>query len=282
MGLRLQSVAPGQGLHWIHQGLRLWARRPLAFVALFLTFLMCVLLLAALVPYLGGLISLALLPMLSLGFMIASRSALADGPVHALQMIEGLRAVDSARRRSQLMLCAGYALCSIAVITVADWVDDGLFTELQRLLATQSQSQGPASTELDTMLADPRLFNGMVVRLGLAALVSVPFWHAPALVHWGGQGALQALFSSSVAVWRARWAFMTYMVGLAGLAMVVALAVTLVALLTGSRQWVGMLTLPLVLAFSALFYVTLWFSFSDSFAADSAEQPAQAEPPQLH
>ena len=27
----------------------------------------------------------------------------------------------------------------------------------------------------------------------MGALLSVPFWHAPALVHWGGQGLTQAL-----------------------------------------------------------------------------------------
>ena len=41
----------------------------------------------------------------------------------------------------------------------------------------------------------------------LGALLSVPFWHAPALVHWGGQGVAQALFSSTLALWRNKAAF---------------------------------------------------------------------------
>ena len=273
MGLRLHPVAPGRGLNWIRQGLTVWARRPLAFTSLFLFFLMTVMLLAWLLPYLGSVLGLALLPMLSLGFMIATRSALGDQPVHALQLIEGLRTVDARRRRSQLLLCAGYALCSLAVFSLANWVDGGLFHDLQRLLATRPK--GPPTPEMDAVMADPRLANGMFVRAALAALVSVPFWHAPALVHWGGQSALQALFSSTVAVWRARAAFVVYMLGLTGLVVLVGLALTLLALVTDSGEFVGLLALALALGFSAMFYVSLWFSFQDSF---DAELPGQAPP----
>lgn len=269
MRLQLNPVVPAQGLGWLREGLALWGKRPLAFVSLFVFFLMTVLLMSLLLPVLGGMLGLALLPMLTLGFMIATRGALAGGPVHVLQLVEGLRAVDGARRRAQLLLCAGYALSSLLVMLLASWVDDGLFNELQRELA--EASDGKPSDAVQAIASDPRLFNGMVVRLGLVALLSVPFWHAPALVHWGHQGALQALFSSALALWRARGAFAVYMIGLAAMAMGVAFAVTLVALASGSRQWVGLLTLPLALAYTALFYVTLWFSFRDSFVANPAE-----------
>jgi len=271
MGLRLHPVAPRQGLRWVRQGFALWARRPLAFVGLFMVFLFAILLLMALVPVLGGALGMALLPMLSLGFMIASRSALAGGPVHALQLIEGLRHPDRAQRKAQWLLCGAYAIASMVVITTADWVDGGLFEALQREMA---EAGGTASPELEAILADPRLMQGMLVRVGLAGLLSVPFWHAPALVHWGGQGALQALFSSTIALWRTRGAFTLYMLGWAGAMLAVAGVVALVGSLMGLRQVVGILTLPIGLVFSAAFYVSLWFSFSDTFgAADEATTP---------
>lgn len=269
MGLRLHPVAPRQGLRWVRQGFTLWTRRPLAFVGLFTFFLFAVLLLVALVPVLGGLLGMALLPMLSLGFMIASRGAAAGGPVHALQLIEGLRHPDRAQRRAQWLLCGGYALASMVVITTADWVDGGLFEALQREMA---ESGGEASPKFDAILADPRLLQGMLVRVGLAGLLSVPFWHAPALVHWGGQGALQALFSSTVALWRTRGAFTLYMLGWAGAMLAVAGVVALVGSLLGARQVLGILTLPIGLVFSAAFYVSLWFCFADTFGA--ADDPA--------
>ena len=270
MGLRLHPVAARQGLQWVRQGFTLWARRPLAFVGLFAFFLFAVLLLMALVPILGGPLGMALLPMLSLGFMIASRSAAAGGPVHALQLVEGLRHPDRAQRKAQWMLCGAYALGSMVVITAADWVDNGLFEALQREMA-ESGGAGTASPELEAILADPRLVQGMLVRLGLAGLLSVPFWHAPALVHWGGQSALQALFSSTVALWRTRGAFTAYLLGWGAAMLVVAALVALIGTLFGARQALGILPLPIGLIFSAAFYVSLWFSFADTFgAADEA------------
>lgn len=267
MGLRLHPVAPRQGWSWLRQGLLLWARRPLAFVGLFVFFLFSVLLLMVVVPVLGGPLGMALLPMLSLGFMVASRSALAGGPVHVGQLADGLRHPDRKQRKAQWLLCAAYAACTIVVITLADWVDGGLFEDLQREMA-QSSADGKSSPQVDAILEDPRLVQGMLVRVGLAGLLSVPFWHAPALVHWGGQGALQALFSSTVALWRTRGAFTVYMLGWLGAMVAVGSLVTLVAMLTGARQLLGLMTLPIGLVFSAAFYVSLWFSFADTFGAD--------------
>ena len=268
MGLRLHPVAPAQGWHWLRQGLRLWLQRPLAFVGLFVFFLSGVLLLMVLVPLLGGPLGMALLPMLSLGFMIASRSALAGGPVHIGQLFAGLRQPVRSQRKAQFALCAAYALGTMLVITLSDWVDGGTFDALQREMAA-SGNDGKPSAALDAILADPRLLNGMLVRLGLAGALSVPFWHAPALVHWGGQSALQALFSSTVALWRTRAAFTLYLLGWAGVMVAAGTVFSLLAAVTGAAQLLGLLTLPLGLAFSAAFYVSLWFSFDDTFGAST-------------
>jgi hypothetical protein len=272
MGLRLHSVAPARGWAWLRQGLQLWLRRPLAFVGLFVFFLFSVLLLMVVLPFVGGPLGMALLPMLSLGFMVASRSLLAGGPVHIGQLVEGLRHPVRSQRRAQWLLCGAYALGTMLVITLSDWVDGGTFDALQREMAAAG-ADGKPSPALDAVLADPRLVNGMLVRIGLAGLMSVPFWHAPALVHWGGQGALQALFSSTVALWRTRAAFSVYMLGWLAVMLAVGGIVSLLAAVTGARQLLGLTTLPLGLAFSAAFYVSLWFSFDDTFGASEPERP---------
>ncbi len=279
MALRLLPVAPRQGWLWIRQAFALWRRRPLAFVGLFAFFLMVVLLLMALVPVLGGLLGMALLPMLSLGFMIASRSALAGGPVHALQLVAGLRHPVPQQRRAQWMLCGLYALAAMLAVTLADWVDGGQFEALWKLLGDVSNAAGngagnaakPATAaQIEAVLSDPRLAHGLLVRFGLPALLSVPFWHAPALIHWGGQGVVQAMFTSTLALWRTRAAFAVYLLGWAGLMVGAALVVLVLGLLTGSRQALGVLTMPIGLLFSALFYVSLWFSFVDTFGEPGA------------
>ena len=78
MALLLKSVEPARGARWVGDAFRLFARRPLAFTSLFVLFLF-VALFSALVPLLGGVLQMMLLPLLSLGFMIASQSALTGG-----------------------------------------------------------------------------------------------------------------------------------------------------------------------------------------------------------
>ena len=264
MGLRLNSVAPRQGWQWVLKGLSLWWRKPMAFVGLAAFFLLAVTLIMSVVPVLGPVLGMGLVPMLSLGFMLASRHVLSGGRVHPLQLIDGLRHPVPTQRKAQWILAGIYALSALLINSVADWLDAGQFEALHRELA-QAGADGKPSPALSAILADPRLLQGMLARLGLTLLVSVPFWHAPALVHFGGQGAVQALFSSTLALWRTRGAFVVYLVAWLGLMASAAAVFWLVSMATGARQVLGVLTLPLGLAFSSAIYVSLWFSFADTF-----------------
>jgi len=89
-------------------------------------------------------------------------------------------------------------------------------------------------------------------------------------VHWGGQGAGQALFSSTLALWRAKGAFAVYAAGWALITFGLGMVATAAVLMLGSRQLVSVLIMPAGLILSAMFYVSLWFSFTDSFGDDLA------------
>lgn len=264
MGLRLNTVAPRQGWAWARDGMRLYLRRPLGFTGLFALSLLAILILMS-VPFVGGLLGMATLPLLTLGFMIASRSALRGGPMHPGMFFDGLRA-GAPRRTALLKLCLAYALASIAVIEIAHAFDGGSFERLQVALARGEAGREAAAAEL----ANPLLAQGMVLRLTLATLVSVPFWHAPALVLWGEQGAMQSLFSSTLAVWRAKGAFTVYSLAWAALVLAAGIAVGVLFVWLDLRALVGVLSLPMGLMFSAAFYASLWFTFVDSFSSDAA------------
>lgn len=264
MALHLQSVPAGQGMVWVRKAFQLVLRRPFAFVAMFVAFLFAALF-ASVIPFVGMVAVMMALPLLTLGFMIASRSATRDGPVHPGQYLEPLRG-DPQRRRELLVLCAVYAVATFFIIVASDAVDDGRFERLQQLMASGAGAADEA--ELQALLGEPELFWGMVVRFGLATLLSIPFWHAPALVWWGGQGAGQSLFSSTLACWRTRGALMVYVLAWVGLVgFFSALAGTVFALF-GVRELAGIVALPAGLLFSCAFYASLYFTFSDTFASD--------------
>lgn len=264
MSLRVLHAAPRRGLSWVSQAFSLFLRRPLGFSLLFLLFLVSAMILLAL-PYVGALLLLAGLPLLTLGFATATRAALAGESVHAGQLVEPLLpGGDARRRRTLLSLCAGFAVASALVMLLAEGADGGTFERLQILLA--GTRDDAANREVDALLGDPQLHRGMWIRFGLSALLSVPFWHAPMLVWWHGQSAAQALFSSTLACWRNKGAFALYFLAwLATVALFGAASGALFAAM-GAPQLLAVAALPAGLMFSTAFYVSLYFTFADSFA----------------
>jgi hypothetical protein len=267
MALSIRQAAPGEGVQWTRDAFRLFLRRPLPFTAMFVAFLL-VALVATMVPVVGSVAMLMSLPLLSLGFMLGSRAAQNDLPVHPGLFIEPLRG-ERTRRNALLSLCAVYALCTVLIMTLSEWVDGGAFDRLQVLMAKGDE----ARAEMEAVLADPRLMWGLVTRFGLAACLSVPFWHAPALVYWQGQGVGQALFSSTLAVWRCKGAFLMYSLAWVGVIAVFGALVGLLFSLFDARQLAGVIAMPAGLMFSTVFYVSLLATYEGCFS--------QSEPPRL-
>ncbi len=273
MSLRLLNASPRDGAAWVSRAFALFLKKPLAFSALFALFLFAALILLVL-PYIGPLLLLMALPLLGLGYMIASRSALGGGTVHVGQLLEPLRGGDEIaidRRKRLLKLCGLYALSTALVMLASDALDGGAFEKLQVLLA--SARDAAKQKELDALLADDGLLQGLLLRLGGTALLSIPFWHAPALVWWQGQGIGQALFSSTLACWRNRGAFLVY--GLAWTLTIVVFAIVAggVFALIGMPQLVTLAAVPAGLMFSTAFYVSLLFTYQGCFGDDEPTQP---------
>ncbi len=258
----------------MRDGLRLYFRRPLAFTGLFMIFLIGAMLLMS-IPVVGGVIGLATLPLMTLGFMAASRAALRNESLGPQLFIAPLKA-GAPGRGALIKLCVGYGIASVAVLMLSHWVDGGAFERLQVVLA---KPDVPAS-EVEAALSDPRLLSGLLMRITLMVLVSIPYWHAPALAVWGGQSANQSLFSSTVALWRAKGAFMLYSLAWTAAVTVFGIVAALLFNLLGLRQLVGLIGLPAGLVFSGAFYVSLWFTFVDCFGSDEAP-PTTALPETL-
>jgi len=258
MMLHLQTVPARNGLLWIRHGLKVFQRRPMALASLFASFVFLALALT-LLPHVGLVLVLMALPLLSLGFMLATHLVLQDKTPTAAVFIAPLR-LTAERRRTQLLLGAGYALAALLITVLSGWISGGTLDQLQAVLA-----EGGKQEEIDALTADPRLAWGAFSRLLLTALVAVPFWHAPALVHWGGQGLLQSLFSSTLGVWRNRGAFVYNIMLWGAMVFALSLLLSLILGILGLGQYLAMLAMPLGLLISTVFYASLYFSFIDCF-----------------
>ena len=276
MSLRILAVPPRQGARWVSLGFSGFLKKPLPYTSLLALFLFACLVLLA-VPFIGGLLVLCLLPLLGLGFMIATRSSLEGGPVHVGHLFAPFRAAtpaDAARRSTLLRLCSLFALASAATMLLGDAFDGGSFERLQTLMAATRSAANQA--EIDAVLAEPALRWAMAWRLGITSLLSIPFWHAPALVWWHGQGVGQALFSSWLACWRNRGAFAVYALGWAVTIVVFGVVAGSVFALLGAPQLVPLAAIPAGLMFTTAFYVSLYFTFKDSFATGPAAEEQEA------
>ena len=219
-------------------------------------------------PVLFAPLPLMAMPLLSLGFMVAAQSALLGGTVRPVQFIEPLRG-DPVRRRALIVLCVGYGLALVVIVLLIDAVSGHAWGRLQALMPKGEAGQA----EIEAIMSESRVRGATLLGLVLSSLLSVPYWHAPALVHWGAQGVKQALFSSTLAMWRSKGAFALYMATwLAVLLGVTLTAATLMQLL-GLEAGIPLLSLLLGMLFSAVFYISVLFTFNDSFGGALSPAP---------
>jgi len=261
--MKLQLVAPRQGFVWVQRAFQVCARQPLGFAALFATCMFVVLLLG-IVPVVGTAVVLALPPAGTLLFMIASHRAV-EGSTAMPGSIAELAAAGRSHLLALLKLCIAYAAAFFILFWIARLLDGGAFDAF----VTSLTSERTAADTTVARAADPRVQLGLILRLTFAAALSVPFWHAPALVHWGGHGWAKSLFFSSVAVWRNKGAFSVY--GIAWLALwmlLVPIASVAVGILGPERF--ALVATPLTLAYMTLFCASFWFTFADCFSSDDA------------
>jgi hypothetical protein len=275
MPLQLKTVSLGHGPRWVADGFRAFGRRPLALGLLFLVFLAASALVAAVLPFVGGLLQLMALPLLSLGYMVATQSALLGGPVHPGQFVEPLR-TDPRRRRALLVLCLTYGLLAFALLLLCSWVSNDALTRLQLLFAKGDTTRA----QIDALLEEPGVTRAAWLLGGLGTVLSIPYWFSPALVHWGGQGVGQSLFSSTLALWRNKGAFTTFMATWVAVVAVTSVLLSMLLAALGAARIAGLMLMPLALLFSTVFYVSQLFAFNDNFggAAAAADEPTGPPP----
>ena len=269
--LRLKTAPAAQGIVWVRQGFATLARRPMPFVGLASGFLF-VMALSIRLPWLLMLLVSAL-PMISLGFMNATR-LVADTQTSTLRAFFAPFQPRHPAARALLRMTIAYLVTSV----IAGLISSGVYGDSFGALVEAETSETPDPGVIAGRMADPRLVTGMLVQLGLATLMSVPFWHAPALIYWGGQGVAQALFSSTLACWRNRGAFIAYGLAFGALVLAFTLVGGVVLALLGTGAVAAMLALSISLVIPAAFYASLYSTFGGCFEAAGPPAPDGAPP----
>jgi hypothetical protein len=291
--IRIRSVPALAGLRWIRLALRAFVRQPGGFMGMFGLYMLCLLLLTIplsvlvplaeaihLDPAVVGSLTLVAMPLLSLAFMLSTEAVTNDLRISPALMFAPLQASPQARRS---LLAVG--LVYFGVFLLAWFGGNGLDSgESVKWFLANAVAQPDAAKAPATAVPLSDAGRGvLLLKVAIVALGSIPLWHAPALVLWGRYGAAKAMFASVVAMWRTRAALAMFGLGWFALSMVVTGALAILALVLGESIVLLLVVAMLYWALSALFYVTLWFGFNDTFefatTAIARAAPADDAPP---
>jgi hypothetical protein len=255
--MKLHIVPARQGILWVKLGMRTFFRQPLALTGLFFIF-MAAMSVISMVPLVGNVLALALLPGATLGLMVATQEALKGQFPMPSVLLAGFRA-GRAQMRAMLVLGALYALGFVGVLGLSALADGGKFAQMYLF-------GGAVSSEV---FQDPAFETAAMVALLFYMPLSLLFWFAPALVYWNNVSPMKSLFFSMVACIRNIGAFTVYSLVWMLAFMVIGLGVVLVASLSGSEEAVALVLYPTAMVMAAMFFSSIYFTYADSFSIPS-------------
>ena len=259
--MQLNLVTAKTGTVWVKQGMRTFIRQPLALAGLFFMF-MALMTVASLIPYLGFVLAMVLLPAATLGLMAATREADEGRFPMPLVLLTAFR-VGKDQTRSMLVLGALYAASFLMAMGASYLVDGGDFARVYLGGASPSRE----------VLMEGNFQTAMWVFIGLHLPLSLMFWHAPALVHWHGMSPVKSLFFSIVACFRNFGAYATFGLMWLSVLVLIVVAVMTVGGLIGNPGLAGDVLFPVMLVMASMFFTSLYFTFCDTFGPVPETKP---------
>lgn len=254
----LQTVPARRGLQWAQQGMRVFWKQPLAMSGLFFLFMALVSLVSVL-PLLGGVVALVLMPSFTVGLMAATQTASEGKFPMPSTLWQTLRPGE--RRKPMLQLGALYAAGFLLLMASSILVDGGQFARVYL-------GGAPLSPEL---VQSDSFQTALWLSMLLYAPLSMLFWHAPALVFWQGISPVKSLFFSWMGCWRNKGAFAVYVAVWMAVFGSAAVAAMVVASLMGEPQMTLSIMMPLALLVAAMFFTSMLFTVKDCFSASEPQ-----------
>jgi hypothetical protein len=197
--MQLNKAPSGDGYVWVRQGFWLFKKNPLAFLMLVFLYVF-IAQFAILIPVFGVFAVLLLTPALTVGFMTACQMVIRGERVMPTVYLAGFRGTDSITKKNLLVLGTVYAFAILILSLIAS-----AFIDFKQLVTLLTQQQPPTIRDVQG------LYTGLTIGLLLYLPVAMVMWFAPILVAWEKMSVAQALFSSWVACWTNKAAFIFYL-----------------------------------------------------------------------
>ncbi|MBS0335883.1 MAG: hypothetical protein JSS40_03540 [Proteobacteria bacterium] len=262
--MQARLIPGSRGWRWLADGWNLFRASPVMWLVLVSAYWMLMTVVSVL-PYVGLVAALVLVPGFSVAFMAASRATGRGEPLALPLIFAGFRV----NARAQLLLGAVYLVSMVLVLASSTLADDGA---LARWMVTGAR---PTNEVLQS--------DGFLLALAISATLYMPvmmlMWFAPTLVAWHAMPVAKALFYSLFAClmnWRA---FTVYGAASALVLIVLPFFVLILLLLASGgtlRPAVMAILFPLVFSLMPVMFASFYASYRDIFS--EGKEPG-GEPP---
>ena len=265
--MQLIEVPAKTGYVWFRQGIWLFRRNPLAFLTLFFAYLLAMTAIS-LIPIIGGVLPLMLIPGVAVGFMAACRDTIAGKPVLPTILVDGFRSYGGQVSKRLLLLGVLYIIAMAIVLMGSALADGGM---LLRLMISGESMQPEAVANSDIPLA-------VLTALAFYVPVAMLFWFAPVLAAWHDVPTIKAMFFSIVSCWRNRGAFIVY--GALWFAVATTVSFGLSALLQalGAGELALVILMPASIIVTTMLYCSFYATYRGCFGVQSPGQPLPPAP----
>ena len=246
------KISARQGIEWIRQGFALFRKQPAELSMLFLLYMLLMFALS-IIPLVGQLLPLLLVPCFSMAFMQACVEIEAGRKARPNLLLTAFR---SPALGTLLRLGVLYLLGAVLAVAASTLVDGGVFWKLMSGQVRADEQELPVG---DLPLA-----------MIFSALIYVPFamafWHAAPLATWQRMGLFKAIFYSFFAVRRCGKAFLAYALGwiVVGIALP-AIISALLGLILGKAIVAIMLLMPLSVILTIVMYCSFYPTYLEVF-----------------
>ncbi len=245
------------GWLWVKEGWGLFRKRPAEFAALFFAYLILMIGIS-IVPIIGQVAPIILIPVFSLVFLQACALIEQDKPVTLSLLPAAFRAPYLGKL---LRLGVLYLLAMVAAIAVSGIVDGGLFWQ-----AVTGQIVPDEELVRGSNMSSAMIFSALVYTPAAMA-----FWYAAPLVAWQDMSINKALFYSFFAVLRSMKAFFIYMTTWMLLGVIAPSFVSAFIIgLLGSPGLSMMVLLPVSLLLSLVLYCSFYPTYTHVFGKPDA------------
>lgn len=249
------------GWLWAKEGLALFRKQPTELITLFFGY-MFLMLLVGILPIVGQLIPMIIVPLFSMTFMHACAQVERGQKVYPNLLLVGFK---SKHVRNLIKLGTLYLVAAIIAVTASSMVDGGVF-----LQAMSGQLQLDAETVQNSNMTLAMLFAGLVY-----IPAAMAFWYAAPLIAWQEMGVGKAVFYSFFAVKRAGMAFLIYGLTWATLGVIMPVVVsTVFGLLLGSPQTSLFILLPASILVTVIMYCSFYPTYTHMFGSPPDPLPA--------